>query len=67
MMESVQVGIARALAFDGITVVPGDMPMIAQNTYQKLFTWLEASELSLIHICFCFCWKVRSDVWMQVF
>ena len=28
MMESVQVGIARALAFDGITVVPGDMPMI---------------------------------------
>ena len=47
-MESVQVGIARALAFDGITVVPGDMPMIAQNTYQKLFTWLEASEASVV-------------------
>ena len=48
MMESVQVGIARGLAFDGITVVPGDMPMIAQNTYQKLFTWLEASEASVV-------------------
>ena len=48
MMESVQMGIARALTFDGAVVVPGDMPMIAEETYQVLFTWFEASEASVV-------------------
>ena len=48
MMESVQMGIAKALAFDGAVVVPGDMPMIAEETYQVLFTWFEASEASVV-------------------
>lgn len=51
MMESVQLGIAEAQSFDGIVVVPGDMPVIAQKTFQKLFTWFGASEASVVIPC----------------
>lgn len=48
MMESVQLGMAQARSFDGIVVVPGDMPMISENTYKTLFTWFEASAPSVV-------------------
>lgn len=48
MMESVQLGITKAQIFDGIVVVPGDMPLISKRTYQTLFDWFEASEASVV-------------------
>lgn len=43
MMQSVQLGLAQALSFDGAVVVPGDMPMISGRTYETLFAWFEAA------------------------